>query len=387
MSVKPLLTVVIPTKSRYSTLIPVLEAMLRTISSRRIEFIISDNTPANKDILNWLDAHSDDRVRYFHHNGYLSMAQNFRGGLHHVKGEFVIVIGDDDVLHPEIIEILEAVVTDDMHCLSYDRGVYYWSGTEFAYQSRYMGPSKLVVKKNFTDDIVLIDAKEALKDVCEAGMLNLGQLPNLYHGVVRSSLMRKILNHDPCIEPPDMSFAISIALSVEKIHLIGLPLSVPGCSYNSAAGMGRRGEHRATLNDLPTWLPRDFADLWSSDLPKVWNGYTFYNDCGLKTLSHYESSLQINPSPMLVRTVMEKSNDIFLVIKAPAFVQLPVFKRVLVLAEGIFRGLAFRAISFLPAVFSDFIYFWRGTFVNSEVYDGIPDLDTLITTLRKITPK
>ena len=48
---KPLLSIIIPTKDRYNTLIPVLEGLVRDFLKSDVEFVIQDNTENNNEIL------------------------------------------------------------------------------------------------------------------------------------------------------------------------------------------------------------------------------------------------------------------------------------------------------------------------------------------------
>ena len=124
---KPLISIVIPTKDRNVYLFKLIEYFLKSIVSDQIEFIIQDNTIDNLEILKFLENNKDSRIKYFHHPEYLSVPHNFDIGISNSSGEFVTVIGDDDGFLPWIVDVCNWMKSENIDVVLSNKPHYVWS--------------------------------------------------------------------------------------------------------------------------------------------------------------------------------------------------------------------------------------------------------------------
>lgn len=61
-----LLSIIIPTKNRYGTLIPVIQSITQYVDMNKCEVVISDNTFDNSQILPYLSDWNEKNIKYHH---------------------------------------------------------------------------------------------------------------------------------------------------------------------------------------------------------------------------------------------------------------------------------------------------------------------------------
>ena len=86
--------VIIPTRERADTLLH----CLRTIVSQNYEnldIIVSDNF-SQDNTREVVESFSDPRIKYINTGKRVSMSHNWEFALHHVQGDYVTFVGDDD---------------------------------------------------------------------------------------------------------------------------------------------------------------------------------------------------------------------------------------------------------------------------------------------------
>lgn len=272
------LDIIIPTKNRYTTLVPSVRAMLSNFGSADFRIIIYDNTPVDTavsvdEILN------DHRIRYFHDLEDLDAVENFNRAIDLAESDFSILIGDDDFVLPTIFDAINSMISGGVDCLIQRRPAYYWENVKFGREFEYFAPKSLIITREINKLIYLLDPVVEIDKVLDMGGIYLYNLPALYHGILRTSVLKSIKKNmgNYVFGPsPDMSLALIIAQYINSYGVYGTPFSIAGASFNSAAGMGRRGEHSATLERAPSWLPRKMLDSWDPSLPRIWNGFTVY---------------------------------------------------------------------------------------------------------------
>jgi len=272
------LDIIIPTKNRYSTLVPVVCAILSRLESQDYRILIYDNTPEHARPA-FPQLPKDPRVSYHHDPQDIDAVENFNRALDLVQSEFAILIGDDDLVLPSVFEAISQMERQDLDCLIQQRPTYYWPDVKFSLEIDYFLPASLQITREITGSVINLDPMKELEVVLERGAIYLYKLPALYHGLLRTRILRQIreMYGTYVLGPsPDISLALLIAYSIRRYGMYGTPFSVAGASFNSAAGMGRRGEHSATLDRVPAWVPGEMIKKWDPALPKIWNGFTVY---------------------------------------------------------------------------------------------------------------
>ena len=102
-------SVVIPTRERADTL----QFALRTCLDQAFddyEIVVSDNfsSPATKAVV---DEAGSAKVRYVRTSEPVAMSTNWEFGVSHARGEYVILLGDDDGLLPHALAELDRVTS------------------------------------------------------------------------------------------------------------------------------------------------------------------------------------------------------------------------------------------------------------------------------------
>src|SRR5262245_20675383 len=103
-------SVVIPTRERAETL----RHALRTCLNRKFddyEVIVSDNDSAPP-MRAVVDEVAGPKVRYVRTPDALAMSSNWDFALSHARGEFVVLIGDDDGLLPHALAELDKIIRE-----------------------------------------------------------------------------------------------------------------------------------------------------------------------------------------------------------------------------------------------------------------------------------
>lgn len=272
------LDIIIPTKNRYSTLVPAVRAILSRLKSSEYRVLIYDNTPDHaKQATPQLP--QDPRVSYHHDPQDIDAVENFNRAIDLAQSEFAILIGDDDLVLPTVFEAISQMERQGLDCLIQQRPTYYWPGVKFSREIDYFSPASLLITRDIASTVVELDPHKELNMVLDQGAIYLFNLPALYHGLVRTRILKQMREKYGAYvlgPSPDISLALLIAHSIQLYGMYGIPFSIAGASFNSAAGMGRRDEHSATLDRAPSWLPREMLKKWDPSLPKIWNGFTVY---------------------------------------------------------------------------------------------------------------
>lgn len=104
MNNQPLISIGIPTRNRVSYLQEAIEsALLQSYSN--IEVIVSDNESSDQ-TREYLASIQDSRIKVFRHEIMIEMVENWNFCLDSAKGEYFLLLSDDDILEKNCIEIL-----------------------------------------------------------------------------------------------------------------------------------------------------------------------------------------------------------------------------------------------------------------------------------------
>jgi glycosyltransferase involved in cell wall biosynthesis len=133
----PKFSVVIPTRERADTL----RFALRTCIDQTFddyEIVVSDNysSPATRAVV---DEAASPKVRYFRTPEPLAMSRNWEFAVERARGEYVLVIGDDDGLLPTGLAELDALTRDRApKAVRWDCAFYTWPSIALAGQGDYL---------------------------------------------------------------------------------------------------------------------------------------------------------------------------------------------------------------------------------------------------------
>lgn len=270
-----LLSIVIPTKNRYKTLIPILKDIIK-IESNEFEVVIQDNSSQNEEILIFINEVRDSRIKYFHSITSLSQTENSDLAVSNSNGEFVCFIGDDDIVMPFIVDVVNWMKINSIDVLKSYKPDYYWPGLPPNSTSNVK--SGVLTYVNIKYGFKFIDSKSALRKTLVLGGTRIDMLPSLYHGIVSKVVLEKVYTKVQSYFPgpsPDMASAVAISLVIDKFVYLDVPIVVSGKSAASIGGLGVLHLHFNQIKDV-SHLPSDTEDKWNKRIPKIWTGQTIW---------------------------------------------------------------------------------------------------------------
>lgn len=293
---QPLLSIAIPTRNRYETLIPVVKSLLLYIQSDNYEIVIQDNSDDTKILEEWLLTVTDKKVKYFYTSRRVSQSDNSSYAIDNCTGTYVIFIGDDDLVSPYICDIVDKMESLNINCLTYTPGNYYWKGISFAKRSFLLQTQVLYLPNNISDEILVKKSDKVLKRCFNNGVVSLDTLPKIYHGVVKKDLLIQIKNRWGSYFPgssPDMASSVALSLITKDFYSINYPVSITGCSPKSAAGLGATSKHVGKIEDQ-IFLPKNVLENWNRYVPRIWTGPSIYAQTASEVLGDSINNYSIN---------------------------------------------------------------------------------------------
>ncbi|MFV0270972.1 MAG: glycosyltransferase [Macellibacteroides fermentans] len=272
------LSIIIPTRNRYETLIPVVHAINSNIIGNSYEIVIQDNSDNNEEMLDYLKSNFHNSIKYFYTDQPISMVENTELALSHAEGNYWTFIGDDDIVSPYILKIIELMDYNKVNCLSYAIGNYFYTDLTFNKQYGFNNPATLQVTNQPSLDFKELFCENELEKVLNIGGVYCLKLPRLYHGVVKKELMLKIKDKygqfipGPC---PDMTLSIALALQINNYHYIEYPVTITGSSRKSEGGKGVSQKHIVEVKNKE-WLSKNVEQEWSPKIPKIFTRETIW---------------------------------------------------------------------------------------------------------------
>lgn len=279
---RPLISIIIPTKDRYTYLTQCIESLVKTRKDTGdvMEIVIQDNTENNNDILPLISKYEND-VKYFHIKDPISVVENSDNAILHSTGEYVCFIGDDDSVLPNIVTVADWMKANDVEACVGTIARYNWPDLVGNFHKLH---SLSIPKEDGINSIV--DPKKIAHKVLKSGGTSMLDLPKVYHGIVSRVALNRVFDKTESFFPgpsPDMSNAIALAFTVKNYALIDMPFILSGFSYKSTGGQGARHAHIGRLEDIP-FLPKDTIDNWDIRLPKIWTSQTIWAQSVLESL-------------------------------------------------------------------------------------------------------
>ncbi|RJX72378.1 glycosyltransferase [Vibrio sinensis] len=291
---KPKLSVIIPTKNRYSTLTQVLDVMLDAFPYE-VEFVVQDNTPDNGCFSSYLLAKNDKRIKYFHQKDSISIVDNTEMAISNACGDYMCFIGDDDLVLPEIMSVIEQIDDKNVDVVIYPGAYYWWKNVKFEREDHYNQPGALWIPTN-RGEKNLYPAHTKLDSLLSNGCTSIGELPRLYHGLVRSSALKKIkkLTGNYVLgASPDMALAASLALTDANVMYQATPLTIYGASKNSGGGYTAENKHFGKIQDQEH-IPEATKNNWSKYLPEIWSEHTVYPQTVIEVYERFKQPCPLN---------------------------------------------------------------------------------------------
>jgi len=292
-----LLSIIIPTKNRKRTLEPVVKSILDNINGD-YEIVIQDNS----DDGDYLDKSiaSNSKVRYFHSSVSIPISDNTEKAIENSIGEYILFIGDDDFVNPNVMRFVSNMKKSGIKNLTYSAGYYWWDTVNFHKKDFYHDNKNLWVPKNISEVINIKNTKSEVNSFCLRGGVSIGGLPRVYHGITERKTLDIIKDKAGNLvvgSCPDISLALSLSMVIDEFHFVNYPLTVYGASSGSGGGMTASKKHFAKIEEMP-WLRPEITDVWSKQIPRFWSERTIYPQTATEVFDRFNAKYEIDFSQM-----------------------------------------------------------------------------------------
>lgn len=284
-SIRPLVSVVVPTYNRYQYLYECVKTLC-SIDSNQIEFIIQDNTAENEEFVDFVEKLNDCRLKYYHRKDHVSVVENCDMGVRHAQGDYVCMIGDDDTVCSSIIKAAKFLKENDIEGCCFPFPGFNWP--DMTFENGKSEEPNMFFRNEADGKITEIGAKKELKENgCRGGLGD--KMPRLYHSMVAKACLDRIYDKVGTYFPgpsPDMANAVATCLEIRNCVYLSDYLIVSGYGRESARGEGNRNQHYGRIQDKP-WLPKDTMEKWDSNLPQIFSGETIIAQSATQALKTY----------------------------------------------------------------------------------------------------
>jgi hypothetical protein len=167
------------------------------------------------------------------------MSSNWELALEHVRGEWIMFIGDDDGLLPNAFQQLDRVIaTIPSRLICWETAYYIWPTPALPEDSDYL---RVPLGRNYK----LRRCHELIK---QAGVLKVPfyELPNCYHCLVHRSVLEEVRKLTKKVfrgTCPDVYTGFAFAALEQICVSLAYPISIVGHSSRSNGGASLRGEN------------------------------------------------------------------------------------------------------------------------------------------------
>ncbi|MFV7479727.1 glycosyltransferase family 2 protein [Acinetobacter junii] len=283
---RPLLSIVIPTKNRYSTLTNLVEKLLDWNSSD-YEVVVQDNSEDNTSIKDFLLNYSNDpRFKYFHNLNHVTVCQNSEDAINNSTGEYICFLGDDDGIIKHSLDIVKWMKKNDVDSLNCKQGTYCWPEFRNKNYGKRKSLAGMLIYHSHNGDLYKQDAISGLNSLLENGCLSLNGITRLYHGIVSRDTLNLLKKKTGTYFPgaiADMSSAVGLVFFAKKHYYLNFPLIISGASGASYAGKGAKKNNQTSFEHQP-WFAKETIEEWSDKLPKRIVAQTVWPDSAMNTL-------------------------------------------------------------------------------------------------------
>lgn len=283
MSNKYSISFVIPTRNRSEFIVPLIIRCLEIPGSK---IIISDNSDSNS-LGDTIKSFNNERITYNYYSDRLSVIDNFNISLESVDTTFVCFLGDDDILGPGFQDAIDIMINKEIDVLNFDYGKkplqYFWPNNP---SKRWGDLGGKIFFNSFSGNLKLIELNYNIQSVKNKIGLGPLSMPRLYLGVVRMSLINKIIDKYGCIfggYSPDIFSSYLLSLESSKAYSIDYPIIIPGaCSKSTSSARANRSDIGDLVNNDHLGRFRDFK--WDERVPAFYSPFNVWASTLLKAM-------------------------------------------------------------------------------------------------------
>ena len=284
------LSIIIPTKNRQIYACKCVETLLKKLPDG-YEIIVQDNSDDDS-LQGMLGALVDGvKLKYAYESKCLSFCDNFERGLLMSTGDYATMIGDDDCVLPEIIELTDKIRKKGVESVIFPTcHSYYWPN---ALQN---GEGKLVIRDQ-NPYVKTLYTKDAINKMVSSGDYDYQKynFPKIYHGIVKRECLDKIkekTGHFFGGLTPDIYSAVALSFYIDKILYVNTPFTLPGVCAKSGSADSLTGRHTGELKDAPHF--RGHVDYkWEESIPYVYSVNTIWAETAFKAIKENGGSIKL----------------------------------------------------------------------------------------------
>lgn len=293
----PLLSVIVPTHDRAKYAVPTIKSVLEI--SDDIQVIVSDSSPIDGISASFENFSDTSRLKIIRPKTGVSVVDNFNFALAAADGEYLVFIGDDDFVSPEIVSVAAWAKSQNVDALKLNFPVlYYWP--DFKHATRGDSYAGTLHVAPFTGKITPHNARAALDHACDNFGGGVFEMPRAYAGMLSSKLAKNIAKKYGALfggVSPDIYSSALISSESQKCVAVDFPLVIPGASGGSTTGQSAAGGHRGKLRENAHIAA--FPDLvWDARIPEFYSVPTVWSYSLLKAvdkISKQHPERQITP--------------------------------------------------------------------------------------------
>jgi len=285
------LSIVIPTKDRKIYLDHFVDWFVRK-DFDAVELVIHDNSSNGENKYVHDISKNNRTVVYEYFKEELTGVDNCDKAVKLAMGEFVCFIGDDDGITEALVNLVKEMTDKDCDSISFSLASYSWPDMKYRFSNEsFNGLLKMIKTNKF--ELNKINVDDELRLLLKAGGTIITQIPRLYHGVVRKSILDKLYNECGTYFPgpvPDMTNAVALTKHVKHHYHVNQSFIISGNGGLSMAAKGASGKHHGAIKDEKT-LPEKTDEQWSKKIPKFWSGPTIWAESVHKALEETDRKI------------------------------------------------------------------------------------------------
>jgi hypothetical protein len=259
-------SLIIPTRDRPSTLSYAIQSCINQ-DYTDLEIIILDNLCDHRTKV-VVEQFADDRIVHLRSDRRLSMTENYERGLNAAKGDYICIIGDDDVMMPHACNRLANLVKS---CHSPEAFImpmadYWWPGTQRMLRDGIYKENHIYFQQIPSHASGFVDPKNLYHNFL-VGNVGYRQMAGFYHKCVKRSLLDRIIRNERYIHSsiPDVYAAIALTASAKTIYAADFYLCLGGTSPASTglAQVMANPDNEQAQKTLINWSQEDPIPLHS----------------------------------------------------------------------------------------------------------------------------
>ncbi len=289
-----LLSIIIPTRNRAYFANKSIRQVL-SLCPENVQVVVQDNSDGFelKELLS--DIIKLPNFKYHYSSEALSFVDNFDLALSLSQGEYVIMIGDDDGITSELMEIVSWAKSLEIKALKPNLSVvYFWPNSGVFAKESDNGILKISRSKG---NLKWLDPKDGVRNLLKNGCQEyLNQdLIKVYHGIVHRDLLLKVKDKIGKFVgglSPDIYLSVALSLvSDSKLLSVDIPLTISGICRASGSSASATGEHTGKLEDAPHFKGNSNY-IWNNKVPRFYSVETIWADSALAAVKDISPDLE-----------------------------------------------------------------------------------------------